>query len=74
MMSRSQQAGARTYRYEGNRASLHAKRRELLRLAKTLRGGAGGTCLEELLYCREKHVGRFPERHVPGGGYHDVLS
>lgn len=35
-------------------------------------GGNEDVRLQELLNGGEKHVGRFPERHVPGGGYHDV--
>src|SRR5438105_3110530 len=29
--------------------------------------------LQELFYQRKEHVGRFPEWHVPGVGYQDVL-
>ena len=29
--------------------------------------------LQELFYEGEKDVGRFPERHVPGIGYHGLL-
>ena len=59
---------------EGNVGSLHAKRRELLGAELNAPGRSGRDVLEKLFYDREKHVGRFPERHVPGGGYHDVRS
>ena len=35
-------------------------------------GGGPGKELQELFYEWEKHVGRFPEWHVPGVGYHSV--
>ena len=35
-------------------------------------GEERGDVLEEPFYCWEKHVGRFPKRHVPGVGYHQV--